>query len=100
MATASILSLLISTTTSSAGEVYAPEPSVAPPRSFTTTLAPCEAKARASPRPMPRPAPVTIATLPASLLSIVALLRHSFPTSRQAADHARQRSRHNEVEPL
>ena len=55
----------ISATTSFAGPRSAPEPSVPPPRSFTTTLAPSDASISACSRPMPRPAPVTIATRPA-----------------------------------
>ena len=35
-----------------------------PPRSLTTTLAPCAASVSACSRPMPRPAPVTMATRP------------------------------------
>src|ERR687898_2210719 len=44
----------------------APSPPALPPRSLTTTLAPCLASSRAWPRPIPCPAPVTIATLPSS----------------------------------
>ena len=46
----------------SAGPADAPLPSVAPPRSLTTTLAPLEASSRACSRPRPPAAPVTIAT--------------------------------------
>src|SRR5262245_60395252 len=53
-------------TTSSAGDLSAPSPTCEPPRSLTTTFAPCAASSSASPRPMPRPAPVTIATFPSS----------------------------------
>ena len=56
----------ISATTSSAGVESAPVPSVAPPRSFTTILAPSAAISRACSRPMPRPAPVMIATRPSN----------------------------------
>src|SRR5688572_25253209 len=41
-----------------------PVPSRAPPRSFTTILAPSRANRRAWARPMPPPAPVIAATLP------------------------------------
>src|SRR3954454_7929536 len=44
----------------------APSPLTLPPRSLTTTLAPCFASSRAWPRPMPCPAPVTIAILPSN----------------------------------
>src|SRR5580658_3707724 len=47
----------------------APEPSMAPPRSFTTTLAPSEAKSNACSRPMPRPPPVMMATLSCNINS-------------------------------
>src|SRR5215471_4368357 len=57
---------MISSATSWAGVLSAPSPSRAPPRSFTTTLAPSLARSSASPRPIPRPAPVTIATFPSS----------------------------------
>ena len=57
----------ISSTTDCAAEMSAPEPSTAPPRSLTTTLAPSEAKSNACSRPMPRPAPVMIATLSCSM---------------------------------
>ena len=45
----------------------APRPSMVPPRSLTTTLAPRAASSRAWARPIPRPAPVTIATRPSKL---------------------------------
>ena len=51
-----------SATTASAAVADPPEPSRAPPRSLTTTLAPRAARARACSRPRPPPAPVTIAT--------------------------------------
>src|SRR5438093_12901940 len=51
---------------SSAGRLSAPSPLTEPPRSLTTTLAPCVANSSASPRPTPWPPPVTIATLPSS----------------------------------
>src|SRR5690606_642046 len=54
---------LISSTTFSAASLLAPSPWVLPPRSLTTTLAPCLANSRACARPMPPPAPVTITTL-------------------------------------
>src|SRR5579884_270678 len=57
---------LISSTTCWAGVRSSPEPSMAPPRSLTTTLAPSWAKRSACSRPMPRPAPVMMATLPSS----------------------------------
>src|SRR6187397_1773535 len=52
--------------TSSAGRLSLPSPVWEPPRSLTTTLAPCAASSSASPRPMPRPAPLTTATFPSS----------------------------------
>src|SRR5690242_18366614 len=57
---------LISSTTSSAGEAFDPEPSAATPGSLTTTLAPSAAQSSAISRPMPRPAPVTTIDLPSS----------------------------------
>src|SRR4029079_1622579 len=49
-----------------AGVASAPAPSLAPPRSLTTTIAPSAANSRACSRPRPRPAPVMIATRPSS----------------------------------
>ena len=54
-------------TTSSAGPAAAPVPSTEPPRSFTTTFAPCAANSFAISAPIPRPAPVTIATRSSSI---------------------------------
>src|SRR3954453_6351693 len=64
LATASPPIPLISWTTCSAGLRSPPVPSTFPPRSLTTTLAPCLANDRACSRPMPRPAPVTMAIRP------------------------------------
>src|SRR6476469_5015187 len=64
LATASPPRPLISWTTWSAGLRSPPVPSTLPPRSLTTTLAPCLANDSACSRPMPRPAPVTMAILP------------------------------------
>src|SRR3954447_14779319 len=58
----------ISATTCCAGVMSVPVPSLAPPRSFTTTFAPSAAKNSACSRPIPRPAPVMIATRPSSEL--------------------------------
>src|SRR5579871_3658000 len=55
---------VISATTSLAGPASAPEPSTEPPRSLTSTAAPCAASSFDTDRPIPRPAPVTIATRP------------------------------------
>src|SRR5271163_4498305 len=71
LATASPPAERISLTTSSAGERDCPVPSKCPPRSFTTTFAPCFASSSASSRPMPRPAPVITATLPVSSAILV-----------------------------
>ena len=65
--TASPPMALISSTTSWAGPVDAPVPSISPPRSLTTTLAPCSASIKACSRPMPRPAPVTMHTRPSHI---------------------------------
>src|SRR5882724_5138692 len=65
---------VISATTSSAGPGEAPEPSLAQPRSFTTTVAPRAASRRAYSRPTPRPAPVTTATRPSKRSSLTVLL--------------------------
>src|SRR5215208_2113199 len=59
----------ISLTVCSAGPADEPVPSVAPPRSLTTTLAPREASSSACSRPRPPPAPVTMATLPSKRMS-------------------------------
>ena len=66
LATASPPIPMISLTTSCAGEMSPPEPSISPPRSLTTTFAPWRARLSACSRPMPRPAPVTIATRPST----------------------------------
>src|SRR6202167_3084913 len=68
LATAWPPAAVISSTTDCAAEMSAPEPSTAPPRSLTTTLAPREANKRACSRPIPRPAPVMIATLSCSIV--------------------------------
>ena len=68
LATAWPPAAVISSTTDWAAETSAPEPSTAPPRSLTTTLAPSEANRSACSRPMPRPAPVMIATLPCNMV--------------------------------
>src|SRR2546423_8867151 len=65
---------VISATTSSAGPGDAPEPSLAQPRSLTTTVAPREASSRAYSRPTPRPAPVTTATRPSKRSSLTVFL--------------------------
>ena len=65
-ATASPPAARISPATSSAGVSPVALPSVATPRSLTTTFAPYAARRVASARPMPRPLPVTTATLPLS----------------------------------
>src|SRR4051812_38441386 len=70
LATASPPMPSISSTTCCAGEVSAPVPSTLPPRSLTTTLAPCRANDRACSRPIPRPAPVTMATRPSHSFDI------------------------------
>src|SRR3984893_15792863 len=57
---------LISSTTSSAGAAFDPEPSAATPGSLTTTFAPSAAQSSAISRPMPRPAPVTMMDFPSS----------------------------------
>ena len=55
---------VISSTTAWAGPASPPLPSRAPPKSFTSTWAPCAASSSACSRPMPRPAPVTMHTRP------------------------------------
>src|SRR5271165_1185382 len=69
LATAWPPAAVISSTTDCAAETSAPEPSTAPPRSLTTTLAPKDANRRACSRPMPRPPPVMIATLSCNMVS-------------------------------
>src|SRR5438309_4383805 len=57
----------ISEATADAGSASVPSPSIEPPRSLTTTLAPRSPSSSAYARPMPRPAPVTTATRPSKL---------------------------------
>ena len=64
LATASPPAATISSTTFCAALASAPEPSMVPPRSFTTTRAPRAAIKRACWRPRPPPAPVITATFP------------------------------------
>src|SRR5438105_7925305 len=66
-ATASPPVAWISSTTCDAGLLSWPVPSHSPPRSLTTTRAPCSTNNRASPRPIPLPAPVITATFPSSI---------------------------------
>src|SRR4051794_434256 len=66
LATASPPMALISSTTCWAGVRSSPDPSMAPPRSLMTTLAPSWANSRACSRPIPRPEPVIMATRPSS----------------------------------
>src|ERR1700759_858158 len=70
LATASPPIALISLTTCWAGPTSLPLPARSPPRSFTTTLAPCSASIRQCSRPTPRAPPVTIATRPSHNLAI------------------------------
>src|SRR5262249_12296968 len=63
--------LRISSTTFSAGVSELPVPSRAPPKSFTTTLAPRLASPSACARPRPLPAPVTMATRPSNLIVMI-----------------------------
>ena len=65
----------ISSTTSAAGPESRPDPSMATPRSATTTAAPWLASSLATDRPIPRPAPVTMATRPSSRVMPVAPFR-------------------------
>ena len=67
LATASPPIAVISSTTCWAGPASFPVPSIEPPRSFTTTLAPWWASMSECSRPIPRPAPVTIATRPSQM---------------------------------
>ena len=69
LATASPPASRISPATSRAGARSPPSPFSVPPRSFTTTLAPCRAARSETSRPIPRPAPVTRTTLPSSIRS-------------------------------
>ncbi|MPM37231.1 hypothetical protein SDC9_83838 [bioreactor metagenome] len=80
----------ISATTASAAVTEPPLPSTAPPRSFTTTLAPRAASASACCLPRPPPAPVTIATLPSKRIAIECFLLIHDETARchQLAAHA------------
>src|SRR3954464_1618976 len=70
LATASPPLALISLTTCWAGPTSWPLPARSPPRSLTTTLAPCSASIRQCSRPTPRAPPVTIATRPSHNLAI------------------------------
>src|ERR1700687_2377511 len=83
-----------------------PSPSTAPPRSFTTTLAPSLAASRAISRPMPPPAPVTSTTLSFSRLGISRSLSLLFQfrspwsrTQQPRAQHGQQRKRHQADHP-
>src|SRR5215213_3759948 len=87
-ATASPPAALISSTTVWAGPVELPEPSTAPPRSFTTTRAPRDASDRACSRPRPPPAPVMIATLPSNARSAMGRRYRRPPSPRQLAQGA------------
>src|SRR5438552_18596901 len=63
----------------------APSPFTLPPRSLTTTFAPCFASSSACPRPMPCPAPVTIAIFPSnSPIRCPCLVRRSWSGLRVA----------------
>src|SRR3954447_21735294 len=75
LATASPPAPAISSTTCCAGPALEPEPSGAPPRSFTTTFAPSRAKSSACSRPIPLPAPVIAQTRPSSAPMFLAPLR-------------------------
>src|SRR2546423_6169172 len=75
LATASPPIALISSTTCWAGVRSSPDPSMAPPRSLMTTLAPSCANSRACSRPIPRPEPVMMATRPSSAPIAYLLLR-------------------------
>ena len=79
LATASPPIPLISCTTCSAGLKSPPLPSMFPPRSLTTTLAPCDAKLSACSRPIPRPAPVTMAIFPSHNRAMSGLLMICVP---------------------
>src|SRR5215469_5329116 len=82
---------LISSTTSSAGAAFDPEPSAAPPGSLTTTLAPSAAQSSAISRPMPRPAPVTTMDLPSSdLAKGASLMLSAFSAFVREDDRARR----------
>src|SRR3954454_10159318 len=73
--------------TVSSAALPAPSPRSLPPRSLTTTLAPCRAISIAWPRPMPWPAPVTIATLPSSSPTAPPVISSACVlTGRQAPD--------------
>src|ERR1700751_980208 len=81
-AIASPPAFLISSTTACAGVSEPPEPSRAPPKSLTTTLAPRLASPRACARPRPLPAPVTMATRPSNLIVMI-----FFPGCSSEIDH-------------
>src|SRR6478735_5948156 len=84
--------LRISSTTASAGDSEPPEPSRAPPKSLTTTLAPRLANPSACARPRPLPAPVTMATRPSNLIAIV-LPYAVFPSPLVGEGGAKRRMR-------
>ena len=79
--TASPPAARISATTSSA-ILPVPVPSVLPPRSFTTTLAPSRAISFAISAPIPRPAPVTTAIRPSSLPMLLSPVCSRFSSMR------------------
>ena len=87
-ATAAPPAATISAATSDAGPASAPTPSIEPPRSLTTTLAPRSASRSACARPMPRPAPVTTATRPSKLCSFTSSLMARHPCRRVPTSHS------------
>ncbi len=74
LATASPPMATISATTSWAGPVDLPSPSISPPRSLMTSLAPWSASMSACSRPMPRPAPVMMQMRSAQMPVMAVLL--------------------------
>src|SRR5271166_2969824 len=92
-ATARPPSALIASTTLSAIDLSAPEPSRGPPRSLTTTAAPSRANSLAYASPSPPPAPVISATLPSSS-PMPSSRYYYFPSFRGASE---RRTRNLEI---
>src|SRR5688572_18613959 len=90
LATASPPAATISSATDWAALTSLPLPSVPPPRSFTTTRAPSDAKSSACSRPIPRPAPVITATRSSSPATCILLVcRRSSAGQDRAGPDAR-----------
>src|SRR3954468_22322979 len=91
LATASPPMARIASTTSPAGPVDPPWPSLSAPRSLTTTLAPWRANSSAWARPIPRPEPVTMTTRPSQMPMPGIIARRPDGSSKTVPFLSRQR---------